>query len=65
MERFFRVLKQGCKIEPLRVQTEPRLLNALAIYVIVPWRLHTIAMAGRASPEVSCEVVFEPHEWAT
>src|SRR5262249_1497431 len=29
MELFFRVLKQGCKIEQLRVQTEQRLLNAL------------------------------------
>jgi Transposase DNA-binding/Transposase Tn5 dimerisation domain len=65
MELFFRVLKQGCKIEQLRVQTDQRLLNALASYVIVAWRLHNITMAGRAYPEVSCEVVFEPQEWAT
>jgi hypothetical protein len=44
------VLKQGCKIEQLRVQTDQRLLNALAIYVIVAWRLHNITMAGRAYP---------------
>jgi Transposase DNA-binding/Transposase Tn5 dimerisation domain len=65
MELFFRVLKQGCQIEPLRVQTDQRLLHALAIYVIVAWRIHNITMAGRAYPAVSCEVVFEPQEWST
>jgi hypothetical protein len=65
MELFFRVLKQGCQIAQLRVQREQRLLNALAIYVIVAWRIHNITMAGRAYPEVSCEVVFEPQEWYT
>jgi hypothetical protein len=65
MELFFRVLKQGCQIEQVRVQTEQRLQNALAIDVIVAWRIHTITMVGRASPAVSCEVVFAPREWHT
>jgi transposase-like protein/transposase Tn5 family protein len=63
IELFFRVLKQGCQIEQLRVQTKPRLVNALAVYLIVAWRIHTITMLSRAYPEVSCEVVFEPREW--
>ena len=62
---FFRVLKQGCQIEQVRVQTDQRLLNALALYVIVAWRIHTITMAGRVYPAISCEVVFEPREWHT
>lgn len=65
IELFFRVLKQGCQIEQLRVQTKPRLVNALAVYLIVAWRIHTITMLSRAYPEVSCEVVFEPREWQT
>jgi Transposase DNA-binding/Transposase Tn5 dimerisation domain len=65
IELFFRVLKQGCKIEQLRVQTDQRLLNALAIYLIVAWRIHNITMASRAYPDVSCEIVFEPREWHT
>jgi hypothetical protein len=65
MEVFFRVLKQGCQIEQLRLQTDQRLLNAIAIYLIIAWRVHLITMAGRAYPEVSCEVVFEPREWHT
>jgi IS4 transposase len=65
IEIFFRVFKQGCQIEQLRLQTKPRLVNALAIYLIVAWRIHTLTMLGRAYPAVSCEVVFEPHEWQT
>jgi hypothetical protein len=62
---IFRVLTHGCQIEQWRVQTAQRLLNALAIYLIVAWRIHHITLAGRAYPEVSCEVVFEPQEWST
>ena len=65
IEVFFRVLKQGCQIEQLRLQTPQRLVNALAIYLIVAWRIHTITMASRAYPEVSCAVVFAPQEWQT
>jgi hypothetical protein len=65
IELFFRVLKQGCQIEQLRLQTDQRLLNALALYLIVAWRIHSITMAGRTYPDVSCEVVFEPREWHT
>jgi len=65
IEVFFRVLKQGCQIEQLRLQTKPRLVNAIAIYLIVAWRIHTITMLSRAYPAVSCEVLFEPQEWQT
>jgi len=65
IEVFFRVLKQGCRIEQLRLQTKPRLVNALAVYLIVAWRIHTITMLSRAYPAVGCEVVFEPQEWQT
>ena len=33
--------------------------------MLVAWRIHHITMAGRAYPEVSCEMVFEPQEWYT
>jgi hypothetical protein len=59
------VLKQGCQIECLRLMTDHRLLNAIAIYLIIAWHIHTLTMMGRAYPEASCEVVFEPREWQT
>ena len=64
-ELFFRVLKQGCQSERLRLETDHRLLNALAIYLIIAGRIQTITMMGRAYPDASCEVVFEPREWQT
>jgi len=65
IELFFRVLKQGCQIEQLRLETEHRLLNALTIYLIIAWRIHTITRMGRAYPDASCDSVFEPREWRT
>jgi IS4 transposase len=47
-ELFFRVLKQGGQIERLRLETTPRLLNALARYLIMARRIHTITRRGRA-----------------
>lgn len=62
---FFRVFKQGCQIERLRLATDHRLLNAIAVYLIIAWRIHTITMMGRAYPDTSCEIVFEAREWQT
>jgi hypothetical protein len=42
-----------------RLPTEQRLLNAMALYRLVAWRIPSLTMAGRASPEGSCEVAFE------
>lgn len=62
---FFRVLQQGCQIERLRLAPAPRLLNALALSLIIAWRIHTLTMLGRAYPEASWDLVFEPREWRT
>jgi hypothetical protein len=59
------VLKQGCQIEQLRLQTDQRWVNAMALYLIVAWRIHNITMAGRADPDGPCDVVCEPREWHT
>jgi hypothetical protein len=32
IELCFRVLKQGCQIEQVRLQTKPRWVNAIAVY---------------------------------
>jgi hypothetical protein len=39
IERFHYTLKSGCKIEQLQLETQARLLNLLATYSIVAWRL--------------------------
>jgi hypothetical protein len=65
IELFFRILKQGCRIEQLRLETDQRLLNGIAVYLIIAWRIHALTMASRSYPELSCERFFEPREWQT
>jgi hypothetical protein len=65
IELFFRVLTQGCQVERLRLATAHRLLNALAVYLIIAWRIQTITLVARAYPNAPCDVGFEPREWRT
>jgi hypothetical protein len=63
IEVFFRVLKSGCRVEERRFEELGRLLNCLAVYLIVAWRKLYVCRLGRSCPEISCEAVFEPAEW--
>jgi len=65
VEMYFRVLKQGCQIERLRLEKDRRLFNAIAVYMSVYWRVHTITMQSRVWTDVSCEVMFSAREWKT
>jgi hypothetical protein len=63
VEIFFRILKSGCRVEALQLGTRERLERALALYLIVAWRILALVTLGRECPELSCEVVFAPEEW--
>lgn len=63
IELFFRTLKSGCQVEALRLETDNRLENAIAIYQILAWHLHNTTMLAREAPEQSCEQVFGREEW--
>jgi len=63
IERYHLVLKSGCRIEELQVETAERLERALATYGIVAWRLLWLTYEARQRPEASCEVVLQPSEW--
>lgn len=63
IERFHFVLKSGCCVESLQLENAERLERALATYSIVAWRLLWLTYLARLSPEQSCLIVFEPHEW--
>jgi Transposase DNA-binding/Transposase Tn5 dimerisation domain len=63
IERYHFVLKSGCRLEDLQLETAARLERALATYCVVAWRLLWLTYQARETPEVSCEVVFQPHEW--
>lgn len=63
IEVYFRILKSGCRVEELQLQTKKRLLGCLALYMIVAWRVLFITMIERSNPEETCEIVFEEPEW--
>ena len=63
IEIFFKVLKSGCKIEYRRFENIDRILNCLAFYSVIAWRLMYICHMGRECPDIECEVMFEPSEW--
>jgi hypothetical protein len=63
IERYHFVLKSGCRIERLQLESAERLERALALYSIVAWRLLWLTYQARLSGEQSCTTVFETHEW--
>lgn len=63
IEVYFHVLKNGCKVEQLQLQSRERIEVALALYLIVAWRVLYLTRLGRTVPDLSCEVAFSPQEW--
>lgn len=63
IEIYFRILKSGCRVEELQLETTERVAACLAMYLIVAWRVHFLTMLGRECPELSCEAVLSPDEW--
>lgn len=63
IEVYFRTLKSGCKIERRRFETIDRVLNALAFFSVVAWRVMYVCHLGRDCPDIECEIMFEPSEW--
>jgi len=63
IEVYFHVLKSGCQMKDLQLETLDRKLACLALYMIITWRTMFTTMLGRMCPDVNCEVLFEPMEW--
>ena len=63
IERYHYVLKSGCGIEHVQLETAEGLERALALCCIVAWRLLWLTYQARRQGEASCTTVFAPHEW--
>jgi hypothetical protein len=63
IEVYFKVLKSGCRVEQLQLETRERLEPALAVYMIIAWRVLFLTMLGRDCPEMPCDTVFADEEW--
>lgn len=63
IERFHYILKSGCGIEDLQLETKERLENAIALYSIIAWRLSWLTYQARVTPDFSGSIILERHEW--
>jgi len=62
IEDWHRVLKTGCRIERLAFETAERLKRAVAINLVIAWRIMVMTLLGRESPELPAEVLFSDLE---
>jgi hypothetical protein len=58
IEVFHKILKSGCRAEQARLRTAPRLVNLLAVFCILSWRIFWLTMANRIDPDAAPELVF-------
>jgi len=63
IETLFHVLKNGCRVEALQLGSAAKLELALALYLVVSWRLTRLVKLGRVHPELEASVFFTEAEW--
>jgi hypothetical protein len=63
VERYHYVLKSGCGIEKLQLESAERIDRALSIYNVVAWRLLYMTYVMRVAPDLPCTAVLEEDEW--
>src|SRR4029077_18597684 len=49
IETFHKILKSGCKAEESKLRTADRLVNLIAVFCILSWRIFWMTMLNRAT----------------
>lgn len=62
IEDWHRVLKSGCQIEDLANKTAERLKRAIAINLVIAWRIMLMTLMGREYPNLPAELLFSDLE---
>ncbi len=62
IELLFLVLKEGCRVEALQLSTMERVERALALFLVVAWRVARLMRLGRNLPDLEAELLFEADE---
>jgi hypothetical protein len=65
IEDWHRVLKAGCRIDELGHDTAERLRRAIAIRLVIAWRVMLMTLLGRQAPTLPAEVLFADIEVRT
>jgi hypothetical protein len=65
IERFFYVLKSGCKIEELQQHSVDRIEIMVLLYSLISVHIMMLTYLSRLYSELSCELLFSQSEWKT
>lgn len=65
IEDWHRVLKSGCRIEDLAHESVERLRRAIAINLVIGWRIMLMTLLGRETPELPAEILLSDIELRT
>jgi hypothetical protein len=63
IETLFHVLKNGCRVEALQPDSLAKLQLALALYLVVSWRIAHLVRIGRIHPDLPADFFFAETEW--
>jgi hypothetical protein len=63
IEEFHRVLKSGCQVQARQLTTRARLQRALAIDMVVAWRIMDLNKAARLQPDCPADRWLSTQEW--
>jgi hypothetical protein len=62
VEIYFNVLKNGCEVEEMQLSAIDRLERALALFMVVAWRITFLMRKGRTCPDLDAALFFDPDE---
>lgn len=62
IETYHKILKSGCKVEESRLRTAERLVNLIAVFCILGWRVFWMTMLNRSSADLPPNTVFSDIE---
>jgi Transposase DNA-binding/Transposase Tn5 dimerisation domain len=62
IETFHKILKSGCRAEQSKLRTAERLVNLLAMFCILSWRIFWLTMINRVAENIEPEIAFTPLE---
>lgn len=63
IEIYFNVIKNGCRVEALQLGHISKIELALAVYMVVAWRLARLVRLGRSHPDWPADTLFAEEEW--
>lgn len=62
IETFHKILKSGCQAEQSKLRTAERLVNLLATFCILSWRIFWLTMLNRSAKKAKATLAFTPLE---